>query len=224
MIILCCFSDALFAAKYNSAAAVTNARLGLAYLSKGFYTQSKERLLSALRDDPAIAAGWYSMAFYLEKTGNNMLAEKYYRKAIAVEPHSGSAKNNYGTFLCRSGRYPESIHYFVQAANEKTYLDSAGAYENAGICALMMKDNKAATQYFHQALQNNPSMPFSLLNMAKLSHLNGDDSAAEKYFVDFKEVALNNKSAATVQRYQQYVFSNAIQNNSQSNITLPQPK
>src|SRR3990167_1331218 len=75
-------------------AARTNAKLGLAYLKNGYYPQSKSRLLSALRDDPHIADGWYSMGYYLEKTGDAKAAEAYYRKALSVDPHSGEAKNN----------------------------------------------------------------------------------------------------------------------------------
>src|SRR5207248_325221 len=116
------------------AAAKTNARLGLVYLQKGLYPASKERLLTSIQEDPKIAAGWYSMAYYLEKTGNLQQAEKYYRKAIEVEPHSGAALNNYGTFLCRTHQYQAAIAEFIKAAHERTYLDSAGAYENAGTC------------------------------------------------------------------------------------------
>ena len=150
-------------------AARTNAKLGLAYLEKGYYPQSKARLLSALRDDPHIADGWYSMAYYLEKTGDTKSAEAYYRKALSVDPHSGEAKNNYGVFLCRMKRYQEALTYFASAVKEPGYLDAASAYQNAGTCALKMHNTKLAKYYFHLALDNNPRMPFALLSLAKLA-------------------------------------------------------
>lgn len=188
-------------------AAVTNAQLGLAYLQKGYYSASKERLLSALRDDPHIAASWYSMAYYLEKTGDVKTADDYYQKAISVDSHSGSAKNNYGTFLCRRGRYQKAIHYFVLAAREPSYLDVASAYENAGICAMRIPDNKMAMHYFQRALDNNPGRYLSLLNMARLSYLAHDHVAAEKYFLDFQKIALHHQPASVVQKYRDYVIS-----------------
>jgi len=204
-------SSTILASTYNKPAAETNARLGLGYLEKGMYSTSKNRLLTALHEDPEIAAVWYSMAYYLEKTGNKKLAEQYYLKAISVEPHSGKAINNYGTFLCRIGQHQKAITEFLRAAHERTYLHAAGAYENAGTCALMMqhyKDNKKlALTYFQKALENNPNMPRALLDTAKIYHQIGDNVSAEKYFIVFVKIALHNKSAHIVKQYRQYVFS-----------------
>lgn len=194
------------AATYNQEAAETNAKLGLDYLQKGMYSTSKDRLLTAIQQDPQIAAGWYSMAYYLEKTGNIKAAEQYYRKALAVEPNSGSAMNNYGTFLCRTNRYPEAIHYFLKAAHERDYLNVASSYENAGTCALMMHNNGLALQYFHQAVDNNPSMPFSLLSIARLNAQAGNMPEAQKYFDSFKSLSLAGKPEAVIARYHDYVF------------------
>lgn len=195
------------AATDNRAAAETNAKLGLAYLQKGLYPASKNALLSAIKDDPKISAGWYSMAYYLEKTGHSTAAESYYRKAISVEPQSGAAQNNYGTFLCRTGRYAEAIQFFLSAAHQKEYLDAAGAYENAGTCSLMMHDNVQAMKYYHMALNNNPNMPFSLLSLARLNNQLGNTASAEKYFSVFKKLELTGKPASVITAYENYVFA-----------------
>lgn len=204
---LCCMSLTSLATYDPAAAARTNARLGLTYLQKGLYPASKDRLLTAIKEDPQVAAGWYGMAYYLEKTGDAKAAEKYYKKAIDVEPTSGAAQNNYGTFLCRSGRYQEAIAQFIKAAHQRTYLDAAGAYENAGTCALMIPDKKMATVYYSHALENNPNLPFSLLSMARLSHESGHDVQANKYFMLFEKIAMSNKPASEVQKYHDYAFS-----------------
>jgi len=204
---LCCVSLTGLAIYDPAAAARTNARLGLTYLQKGLYPQSKERLLTSIKEDPQIAAGWYGMAYYLEKTGNPQSAEKYYLKAIEVEPHSGAAQNNYGTFLCRRGRYQQAIAEFVKAAHQRTYLDAASAYENAGTCSLMIPDKKMAMFYFNRALQNNPNLPFSLLSMAKLNHETGHEVKADNYFMLFEKIAMTNKPASEVQKYHDYAFS-----------------
>lgn len=195
------------AGDYNRDAALTNAKLGLAYLDKGMYPASKDHLLIAIKEDPDVAVGWYGMAYYLEKTGDPQSADHYYRKAISVDPHSGSALNNYGTFLCRNGRYQEAIKKFMAAVHEQTYLQAASAYENAGICALQIPNNVLALKYFHLAVDNNPSMPFSLLSVARLSHQMGNDASAKKYFQLFKNLALYKKPDTVVQKYHEYVFS-----------------
>lgn len=203
------FSVTGFAETNAEKAAVTNAQLGLAYLQKGMYPQSKSALLTSISEDPHIAAGWYSMAYYLEKTGDTRNAKKYYLKAIAVDPHSGEAKNNYGTFLCRAGHEKKGIQQFLLATQEKTYLDTASAFQNAGICSLMMHNKQNAFYFFNRAIKNNPSMPFSLLSLAKLYHENGNDVKAKQYYTDFKELALSNKPQNIIQQYHDYVFGAA---------------
>lgn len=173
----------------NAKAAATNAQLGLAYLNKNMYPQAQSRLQTALQEDPKSPASWYSMAYYYEKTNNLKLADQYYQKAISIDPHSGSAYNNYGTFLCRQGNYKAAISEFLTAINQKDYAFVAGAYENAGMCALRIPNRPLAEQYFEKAIDNNPNMPYSLLCLARLNFKNGNTVAAERYFGEFSEIA-----------------------------------
>lgn len=198
----------VFADNANPEGARANAQLGLAYLQKGLYPEAKDRILTAIKDDAHVPAGWYTMGYYLEKTGEPVAAETYYRKAISIAPHSGSAKNNYGTFLCRQKRYQEAIHEFFHAAETKNYLNVANAYENAGLCAMMIPDNAAARRYFQTAINHNPNMPVSLLNLARLEHIAGDEADAEKYFLLLKQTALHDRSPAEIARFKRYVFVN----------------
>lgn len=206
--VIACFTSVSVMAETENlkAAAETNAKLGLAYLKRGMYAVSKDRLMDALRQGPDLAVVWYSMAFYLEKTNQPAAAEKDYLKAISVEPKSGSAKNNYGTFLCRAGRYQAGIAQFIAAVHEPEYLESAKAYENAGICSEMMRNKPQALYYYLKALDNNPNMPFSLLSVARLDYEKGDMDSATKYFENFKLLAMHGEPAALVQQYHDYVF------------------
>lgn len=135
----------------NPDAARTNAKLGLAYLEKGLYPQSKQSLLIALREDRKIASVWYGMGYYLEKTNHLRSAQAYYQQAIKVDPHSGAAKNNYGIFLCDQHRYQGAIAEFKLAANEPSYLNAGRAYKNAGNCAMRIPNKKLAMRYFREA-------------------------------------------------------------------------
>lgn len=190
-------------------AAKINAELGLAYLSHGLYSPAKERLMDALRDDAHSAESWYSMAFYLEKTGNNRAANKYYEKAISVEPHSGAAKNNYGTFLCRQKHYPESIQLFLSAAGESAYLHADMAYENAGICAMKIPDYINAKKYLLMALKCDPEKLNTLLQLAKLNRDIKNNSRAHSYFSQFIMIAKKNNSDISISQCHHYVFGNA---------------
>ncbi len=145
-----------------------NAELGMAYLEQKNVQRSKQKLLLALQQGPTIPETWYSMAYFLEATGNKEEAGKYYLKSIEVAPDRGDAQNNYGTFLCRSGRYQESIKHFMLAAKTNSYLDPAAAYENAGLCSMKMQAYSQAAAYFNQALLKDPARTFSLLKLAEV--------------------------------------------------------
>ncbi|WP_010597658.1 tetratricopeptide repeat protein [Rickettsiella massiliensis] len=86
--------------------AETNVQLGLAYLQAGDVQRAKEKLLLAQQQAPNSLESRGAMA------GNIAQAEAYYRAAVHQNPKSGIAQNNYGTFLCRRGRYMEAESTF----------------------------------------------------------------------------------------------------------------
>lgn len=145
-----------------------NIQLGMAYLNKGDNQRAKQKLLYALQKDPKLPEAWYSMGYYLEKTGQKKEAQQYYLKAINLAPKRGDVQNNYGTYLCRSGYYQQSITHFLEATRDPQYLDLASAYENAGLCALKIPDKAQAKKYFNQALEQDPTRTVSMNELSKL--------------------------------------------------------
>lgn len=154
--------------------AKVNVQLGIAYLERNDVNRAKRKLLTALDQAPNIPETWYSMAYFLESTGNKEQAKKYYLKALALAPDRGDVQNNYGTYLCRSGQYDDAIDHFMLAVKDPEYLDTSDAYENAGLCALKIPDKKLAYQYFETAITQNPSRPVSLIKLAQLDYDRGD--------------------------------------------------
>lgn len=150
--------------------ALINIELGMAYLSKNDLQRAKQKLLYAIDKDPKLPESWYALAYYYEKTGNNSDAKRYYLKAISLAPHRGDVLNNYGTYLCRHKQYIESVGYFLAATQDRQYLDTAGAYENAGLCALHIPNHKKAAEYFNRAIEEDPTRTISMNELSKLSH------------------------------------------------------
>jgi len=150
------------------ATAKINTQLGMAYLERQEVQRAKQKLLIALDEAPTIPETWYSMAYFLESTGNNEEAGKYYLKAVELAPKRGDVQNNYGTYLCRKGEYKNSIQHFLLATKDPEYLDIGSAYENAGLCAMKSSNKKLATHYFTLALMQDPNRPVSTAQLAKL--------------------------------------------------------
>lgn len=150
----------------NSLAADANVKLGIAFLKQGDLKNAKRKLLSAQRLDSKCTAAWYGMAYFLESTGCYQQAKETYVHAIAIDPISGAAHNNFGAFLCRQGEYEESIKHFLLAVQDPQYLEVGGAYENAGICALKIPDKKRAMGFFVKALTQDPGLTLSAYHLA----------------------------------------------------------
>jgi len=186
-LLICCLLSACQTSQETSisqtkkiSAAKINDRLGMAYLERHDIRRAKQKFLLALEQAPDIPEPWYSMAYFLESTGNKDQARKYYLKAISLAPERGDALNNYGTFLCRSGEYKNAIQYFMKAAQDPKYLAQGSAYENAGLCSLKIPDIKNATAYFKKALAEDPERANALIELAELSFRQGEYKSARK--------------------------------------------
>jgi type IV pilus assembly protein PilF len=146
-----------------------NVQLGLAYLNQCDTARAKEKLLLALQEAPNSITSLDAMGYFLEKTGDSHGAEKYYQHAIKIAPNNGAVLNNYGTFLCRQRKPKEAIMLFLKAVQDKYYVNSAEAYENAGLCALTIPNQAQTKQFFVKALQQDPKRVLSKLELEKLN-------------------------------------------------------
>lgn len=171
-------------AKLGDAAAY-NTQLGLAYLNQGDMPRAKRKLLLALSQAPTSPGANASMAYFMEKTGQMDQAQSYYKKAMAAAPGAGAQFNNYGAFLCRRGQYNQAEEYFLKSVRDIKYEHTAGAYENAGLCALAIPDGAKAAKYFSKALEQDPTREQSLYELVniemKQEHLNEALAYVQKY-------------------------------------------
>lgn len=149
-------------------AASYNVQLGLSYLKQGDRPRAKKKLLTAFEQEPASPDVNSALAYYFEQTKELDQAEKYYLKAISLTGSGGPQLNNYGAFLCRQGDYKNAEKYFLKAVNDLQYIHTAGAYENAGLCALSVPNDEKALFYFTKALNQDPSRKVSFYELLKL--------------------------------------------------------
>jgi type IV pilus assembly protein PilF len=153
----------------DAKSAKINMQLGMSYLQKKDMKRAKERLLAAIDTAPNMPECWYSFGYFLEMTGEPEQAEKYYLTAVKLAPGKGDTHNNYGTFLCRVGKYKQAIHEFLLAVGDMHYLQTASAYENAGLCAMKIPNRQLALLYFNKALKHDPFMEVSQQELAMLN-------------------------------------------------------
>lgn len=175
--------------KNDMAAAQANLNLALDYIQAEDMENAKDKLMLAVKEEPNYAATWYTMGYFDEVTKHLPQAEADYKHAIALDKNSGMANNNYGTFLCRNGRYKEAIAQFMIAANQSEYLHAGGAYENAGICALEIPDEEAAKGFFLQALNNEPDRKTANFELARIYYHEDNTALSKTYFGNYAKLA-----------------------------------
>ncbi len=161
-------------------ASAINLKLGLIYLQQGDIRRAKQKLLLAQRQQPSAAVD-RALAYFYERTGDLSRADVYYRQAITKAPTVGAGHNNYGVFLCREKRYQEAQRQFAAAIADTNYLNTANAYENAGLCALLISDYSKARQYFVKALQQNPNTVTTLRQLISLHYAQQQYRQADVY-------------------------------------------
>lgn len=188
-----------------------NVQLGLNYLKQGHMERAKQKLLQAVNEEPSITA-YSALAYYYQLTSDPQKAEEYYLKAIDLQPQAGAGHNNYGAFLCQQKRYQDADQQFQLAVADASYLKTANAYENAGSCAMLVPDVVKAKGYFQKALEQNPRMSNSLLQLAHISADEQNYSAAQDYLTRY--AALAKMDAPTLG----FAIEIALKNNDQAQL------
>jgi len=145
-----------------------NAELGIRYLQKGRLKLANEKLMKAIEQNPEAVKSNHYFALLQQKLGNNAKAEKYFSKAIKLDPKNSELNNNYGSFLCKTNKHHAAVKQFLIAVKDPLYETPEFAYTNAGICLRKANKHAQAEKYFRLALKKKASFPAALLEMARL--------------------------------------------------------
>ncbi|PCJ31925.1 MAG: type IV pilus biogenesis/stability protein PilW [Gammaproteobacteria bacterium] len=173
----------------DSKAAEINMRLGLNYLQRGSYAVALEKLERALTQNPNLPSAHNTIALLYQRLKQSDKAEYHFKKAIALQADYSEAHNNYGVFLCQNKQYQAAEQEFLSAITNPLYTGMAQAYENAGLCVNRIPDQTLAETYFRKALQLNPNLSKSLLQLASLRLLDIEYEQARSYIQRYKKVA-----------------------------------
>lgn len=184
-----CAGNTRNAVSGGNEAAEINMRLGLNYMQRGDYAFALEKLEKALQQDPNLPSAHNTIALLYQRLREVEKAEHHFKKAVDLAPEYSEAQNNYGAFLCQQQRYDEAEERFLIAVENPLYQSVAQAYENAGLCAMQDGDVAKAEGYFRRALQFEPTLGKSLLQMAEISYQQQNYLQARGYVQRFHDAA-----------------------------------
>ena len=112
-------------------------------------------------------------------------AEDDFREALNLAPNDPEVNNNYGWYLCETGKERQSIAYFLNALKSPLYETPDRAYTNAGTCALKAGDLDGAQNYLLKALQLSRDGAVSArLQLAKVFYRRGNFDESRIYLAD----------------------------------------
>ena len=160
--------------------------LGNEYLSRGQLEIALEKLKKAISADPTYAPAHTVIAVLYEQIGEMSLAGKHYREAVELSPDNGDVNNNYGVFLCKSGKASGAEKYFLTAVEDPFYRTPGVAYANAGSCELQSENLDKAERYLRQSLEYDAEFSDALFALAKLSFMKGENFKARAFLQRFE--------------------------------------
>ena len=133
--------------------------LAALYLQDNRLAIALEEARLAIAADKAYAPAYNILGLTHMMLGENTQAEENFERALKEAPGDPEITNNYGWFLCQTGRERKSIDYFMRAARNPLYNAPTRPYTSAGICLVRLKDDTAAEQNLQRALQYDPRNP-----------------------------------------------------------------
>jgi type IV pilus assembly protein PilF len=168
--------------------AKVHTELGSLYMLDGRYAIAMEEARIALSADSNYAPAYNLLGLTHMVLNESRLAEDNFDMAMRLAPGDPEISNNFGWFLCQNGREQRSISYFMAAGKNPLYTAPTKPYTNAGICALRMKDDKAAEEYLSTALRLSPTNTQALFWLADIAYRKGRYNEARQLTTDIEKM------------------------------------
>jgi type IV pilus assembly protein PilF len=161
--------------------AKVHTELGTAYLQAGRMAVALEEAENAVQIDPTYAPAYNLRGLVHMFLRESVLARLDFEKALKLGPGDAEVSNNYGWFLCQNGQVKDSFAFFMRAVKDPLYPTPTKPWYNAGMCALLDKDEDAAADYFLKSAMADRSNAQALYHLAALRYKHGNLAEAQRY-------------------------------------------
>jgi type IV pilus assembly protein PilF len=155
--------------------------LGSLYFQSGNLIVALEELTIAISINDKYAPAYSTRGLVLYHIKEWESADKDFRRALDLDDKDPEIANNYGWFLCETGKPKESIAYFQRALKNALYQTPELALLNAGACYVKAGDVKSGEDYVRRSLRLSPDNPRALLQLAQIAYSRGNYDAAKMH-------------------------------------------
>ena len=160
--------------------AKVHAELASLYYRDGNMAVALEELRIAADADSSYAPTYNVYGLVHMYLRENALADENFRRALSLAPGDPEISNNYGWFLCQTGKERESVAYFLAAVKNPLYPTPERAYLNAGQCSLRAGDERSAADFLDKALRFGRPVPQAFLPLARIEFNRGQAREARR--------------------------------------------
>lgn len=160
-------------------------QLAIGYYEAGDMQAAKRNINKALEIDSRSSEAYNALALVLQKEGDFAVARRTFERAISYDGANARARNNFAAFLFEREEYDESYKQLEQVANDTTYESRALAFQNLGLTALRTERPERAEQAFERALQFDPNLFRSSLELAQINFDKGLFATAMQHYQGF---------------------------------------
>lgn len=155
--------------------------LGIAYLRDSKYEIALNEAKIALDMDSSYAPAHNLNGLINMALGQNDQADAAFRQAASLAPNNPEIANNYGWFLCQTGKVKESFTYFNRVIRNPLYKTPAKVLHNMGVCALIDKDDVAGESYLFRSLRLDPQNLRAYYLLADIEYRRGQYKEAREW-------------------------------------------
>ncbi len=159
--------------------------LGSLYFQEGNPGAAIDHLSNAIGIDPNYSTALSVRALVYADLKEFAKAEADFSRALSRAPDNPEINNNYGWFLCETGKVRESVPYFERALRDPLYETPDRAHTNLGNCLLRVGDTDGAQRHYLQAVRVSRSgaVP-ARLGLADIFFRQGNSEEARIYLND----------------------------------------
>lgn len=178
-------------------AADLNVQLAAGYMRRGDLKIAKGKLEKAILQDDENVSAFTTFAVLMEMIGEIDQAESYYLEALDIDSKNPELHNNYGSFLCKHGKFAEAIEELNKALRNQFYETPETVHSNLGYCLLKgdYPDYKKSEAHLRMALSIQPNMVAALMTMGELAIETDRFLMARAYMQRYHAIALPTASS-----------------------------
>jgi len=156
-------------------------QLGISYFQQDQLATALKELNNAISLDPTLSDAFAVRALVYMQLKDNNSAEQDFQKVMKMAPNSLDNINNYGWFMCQTGREKQAMEMFERVIQDHNYPQPTKVFNNAGLCSMRLKDNAAAEGFFMQSARFDANNPTTNLNLALINYKKPDINRAQYY-------------------------------------------